>query len=257
MIELLQFRFSPYNEKVRWALDLKRVPHRRRSLLPGPHMRVVKPLTGRTSTPVLLADGEAIDGSTRIIEWLEARWPEPRLLPADATERAEALEWVRRFDEDIAPRGRRTVLAALLQTPRYFADVFGDGRSDFARRAYSWVVPVAAPLIRKGNGITGDAAVADGLKAFDDGMDAVAARVQGRDYLVGNRFGIADLAVASTLAICVDPPDSPMTRPRPVAAPMAAFFARYAAHPAAAWVRGIYARHRHARADFDGDSAYR
>jgi hypothetical protein len=27
MIELLQFRHSPYNEKVRWALDLKRVPH--------------------------------------------------------------------------------------------------------------------------------------------------------------------------------------------------------------------------------------
>jgi glutathione S-transferase len=42
MIELLQFRHSPYNEKVRWALDLKRLPHRRRSLLPGPHMGVVK-----------------------------------------------------------------------------------------------------------------------------------------------------------------------------------------------------------------------
>ena len=38
MIELLQFRHSPYNEKVRWALDLKRVPHRRHSLLPGPHV---------------------------------------------------------------------------------------------------------------------------------------------------------------------------------------------------------------------------
>jgi glutathione S-transferase len=51
MIELLQFRHSPYNEKVRWALDLKRVPHRRRSLLPGPHMGVVKKLTGRATSP--------------------------------------------------------------------------------------------------------------------------------------------------------------------------------------------------------------
>ena len=25
-MELMQFRYSPYNEKVRWALDLKRVP---------------------------------------------------------------------------------------------------------------------------------------------------------------------------------------------------------------------------------------
>jgi glutathione S-transferase len=66
MIELLQFRHSPYNEKIRWALDLKRVPHRRRSLLPGPHMGVVKKLTGRTQTPVLvMADGTAINGSAR------------------------------------------------------------------------------------------------------------------------------------------------------------------------------------------------
>ena len=46
MIELLQVRHSPYNEKVRWALDAKRVPHRRRSLLPGPHMGGVTTLTG-------------------------------------------------------------------------------------------------------------------------------------------------------------------------------------------------------------------
>ena len=80
MIELLQFRHSPYNEKVRWALDLKRVPHRRRSLLPGPHMGVVKKLTGRTQTPVLVTDaGEAIAGSAQILDWLERRYPEPCL----------------------------------------------------------------------------------------------------------------------------------------------------------------------------------
>jgi glutathione S-transferase len=90
MIELLQFRHSPYNEKVRWALDLKGVPHRRRSLLPGPHLATVRKLTGRTHTPVILADGQAIDGSARILQWLEARWPQPVLFPAEAAERAEA-----------------------------------------------------------------------------------------------------------------------------------------------------------------------
>ena len=82
MIELLQFRHSPYNEKVRWALDLKRVPHRRRSLLPGPHMAKVKKLTRQTATPVLINDGEVITGSACILDWLEARYPEPRLIPA-------------------------------------------------------------------------------------------------------------------------------------------------------------------------------
>ena len=74
MIELLQFRHSPYNEKVRWALDLKQVPHRRRSLLPGPHVATVRRLTGRSTTPALrLDDGSVIDGSAHILEWLEWR----------------------------------------------------------------------------------------------------------------------------------------------------------------------------------------
>jgi glutathione S-transferase len=87
MIELLQFRHSPYNEKVRWALDLKRVPHRRRSLLPGPHLATVRKLSGHTHTPLILADGQALDGSARILQRLEARWPQPALFSADTAGR--------------------------------------------------------------------------------------------------------------------------------------------------------------------------
>jgi glutathione S-transferase len=134
-IELLQFRHSPYNEKVRWALDLKQVPHRRRSLLPGPHRATVRRLTGHTHTPVILADGQAIDGSARILEWLEARWPQPAIMPAEAAERAEALRIQQWFDEDLTPRIRRTVLDALLCQPPAFAGVFADGRPPLQRRA--------------------------------------------------------------------------------------------------------------------------
>ena len=62
MLELLQFRYSPYNEKVRWALDVKRVAHRRRSLLPGPHIVQVRRHTGRTSTPCLWASLISVEG---------------------------------------------------------------------------------------------------------------------------------------------------------------------------------------------------
>jgi glutathione S-transferase len=254
MLELLQFRYSPYNEKVRWALDLKRVPHRRESLLPGPHMGRVRKLTGRTMTPVLLSDSGAIDGSTRIVEWLDARHPEPRLVPASNAERAEALALVQYFDDDIAPRGRRAVLQALLTSPRYFARVFADGKPAWMQLGYAAIVPLAAPLVRKGNGISGEAAVSDGLAAFEQGLNLVAERAQrGAGYLVGGAFGIADLTAASVLAVCVDPPDSPMTRPLPRAPAFAALVARYAEHPGAAWVRRIYSRHRGARRDFDGE----
>ena len=255
MIELLQFRHSPYNEKVRWALDLKQVPHRRRSLLPGPHLATVRKLTGRTHTPVILADGQALDGSARILDWLETRWPQPPLHPADAVGRAEALRIQQWFDEDLTPRIRRSVLQALLQQPMYFAAVFGDGRPALERLAYGCAVPLAAPLIRKGNGIAGAASVADGLRAAEQALDFVAQRA-GRDgYLVGHAFGLADLTAASTLAVLVRPADSPMAAPQPVAAGFQALADRFAGHRAADWVRRIYAGHRGSRRDFDGASA--
>lgn len=255
MLELLQFRHSPYNEKVRWALDVKRLPHRRRSLLPGPHLRTVKALTGRTTTPVLLHDGAAIDGSARIIEWLDARQAEPALLPADPAERAEALRIERWFDDDLTPRIRRPVLAALLQQPGYFARVFADGAPAWQRAAYACTVPLAAPLVRKGNGIAGAGSIDDGHRAADEAFAFVAERAAATGYLCGSTFSVADLTAAATLAVLVRPPDSPMAAPQPVGRGFAALIERYARRPGADWVRGIYARHRAARADFDGDSA--
>jgi glutathione S-transferase len=254
MIELLQFRHSPYNEKARWALDLKQLPHRRRSLLPGPHMAVVKRLTGRTATPVLVHDGVALDGSARILDWLDANAGPPLLLPADPAQRAEALRIQRWFDDDLTPRIRRTVLDALLRNPGFFARVFGDGRPRPQQLAYACVVPLAAPLVRKGNGITGPAAVADGHAAAIEALDFVAGRGAATGYLVGHRFGIADLAAASTLAVLVRPEDSPMSCPQPVAHTFQELIDRYAGHPGAQWVRRIYARHRGSRSDFDGPS---
>jgi hypothetical protein len=52
-IVLHQFPASHFNEKARWALDWKGLPHRRASYLPGPHAPRIRRLTGQTATPVL------------------------------------------------------------------------------------------------------------------------------------------------------------------------------------------------------------
>jgi len=255
MIELLQFRHSPYNEKVRWALDLKRVPHRRRSLLPGPHLATVRRLTGRTTTPVLLHDGQPIDGSARIIEWLDARYAVPALLPDDPALRDEALRIQRWFDDEITPRLRRVVLDALLRQPSYFARIFADGAPAWKQRAYALAVPLAAPLVRRGNGITGPASIEDGVRAANEALDFIAERGGATGYLVGASFSVADLTAASTLATVVRPTASPMSCPQPVSSGFRALIDRFAEHPGASWVRAIYARHRAATTDFDGPSA--
>ena len=124
---------------------------------------------------MIVAEGHAIDGSARILEWIEARWPQPALFPTDATDRAEALRIQHWFDEDLTPRIRRAVLDALLRQPTAFAGVFGDGRPPLQRLAYAIAVPLAAPLVRKGNGIARQRRTCVG-----DGLTSSPARAHGR-----------------------------------------------------------------------------
>ena len=78
--ELWQFTSSHFNEKARWALDFKRVPHIRHSMIPGFHVATVKRMTGKTHVPVLKLNGTAVSDSSRIIEALEHAYPDPRAL---------------------------------------------------------------------------------------------------------------------------------------------------------------------------------
>ena len=101
---LWQLQISHYVEKVRWALDYKRVSHLRRTLLPGLHLSKAKRLTGDTSTtPVLTIDRQSIGDSTRIIAAIEDQWPEPPLYPEDRAQRRRALELEEFFDEELGP----------------------------------------------------------------------------------------------------------------------------------------------------------
>ena len=60
----------------------------------------VEAVSGQGLVPVLVADdGEVVADSPRILEWLEARHPEPPLLPADPARRAEVrvfCDWFNR-----------------------------------------------------------------------------------------------------------------------------------------------------------------
>ena len=126
---LWQLQLSHYNEKVRWALDYKRIRHVRRSLVPGLHLIVAKRLTGTVdTTPVLTLDGRSIGDSTAIIAALEERWPQPPLYPADPLQRARALELEDFFDEQLGPHIRRAVYFVLLEEPDAVLPLFLDGQ---------------------------------------------------------------------------------------------------------------------------------
>src|SRR5687767_9979548 len=88
---LWHLKVSHYNEKARWALDYKSVPHVRHAITPGRHPAVAQKLTGGRTFPVPVLDGEASGDSTRIIAALERRHPDPPLYPSDPQARRRAL----------------------------------------------------------------------------------------------------------------------------------------------------------------------
>jgi len=242
-VELVMFMRSHFNEKARWALDWKRVPHLRRPLLPGPHARTVKRLTGQTMVPVLILDGTPIAGSDRIIDELERRHPDPPLYPADPGERTRALEIQRYFDDEVGPKVRRALFSVLLDQPAYLAALFASHKSTPARMLYQASFPLVKGVMTRSMQIH-EPHVSEAFEATREAFEFVAKTAGASGYLVGDRFSVADLAAAALLAPAVDVPHPDMKKPHPRPEAVQGWLARWADHPAATWVLATYERHR-------------
>jgi glutathione S-transferase len=247
-LELIQFHYSHFNEKVRWALDWKRVPHRRTTLLPGPHGITVKRLTGQTETPVVRFSDSVVHGSADIIAALEERYPDPPLYPDDPDQRRRALEIQARFDSEVGPAIRRALFAVLLDFPGYLGGAFSEGRNPMTRSLYKATIPFVRPMMRRSMGIDREG-VEKGLAATSEALDFVARESSHTGQLTGDRFSVADLAAAALLAPAVQPPSSPMHLPEPRPEPLERWVERWASHPGTAWVLRQYREHRRPSAE--------
>ncbi|MBO6633000.1 glutathione S-transferase family protein [Parvibaculum sp.] len=243
-LELHQFPHSHYNEKARWALDFKSVPHKRISYLPGPHTAAMRKLAGTTETPVLKVGGLVVAGSAAIIDALEANYPDPPLYPSDTEQRKEALALQSWFDEEVGPGIRRALFAELMQELGYLCKLFASEKPLHTRLFYRAALPIARGTIKSSMNINEPGAVEAGYRVTQAALDRVAAQAGSSGYLVGDSFSVADLTAAALLAPACNPPHPDMEFPLPRPARIDAWFGRWAAHPGAQWVRTIYRKHR-------------
>jgi glutathione S-transferase len=244
---LWQFRFSHYNEKARWALDWKQVPHVRRALLPGFHVPRVLWMTGQKSVPVLVLDGQAIADSTRIIAALEARQPAPPLYPRDPIARARALALEDWFDEELGPHVRRWAFHELLPNTDFAAAAMTVMWPPTTRRVYRALFPGIRVLMKADMRID-EAGARRGREQTMRALDRIEAELQPSGYLVGDAFSVADLTAAALFAPLVSPPEFPYTPALPLPEPFASTRAALAERPAFRWVMDIYRKHRGASA---------
>jgi glutathione S-transferase len=240
---LWQFRVSHFNEKARWALDWKGVPHVRRSLLPGWHVPRVLWLTRQTQTPVLELDGEVVTDSTRIIERLESLHPDPALYPADPAERQRAIELEDFFDQELGPHIRRSLFFESLGHTGFAAAWFATGESAGTRALYRASFPVGRVLMRAAMGIDAPRAEAS-RRHVEAALDRLENELRPSGYLVGDRFSVADLTAAALLAPAVMPPEFPYAFPAELPDSVERLRATLSSRRAFSWAQEIYRTHR-------------
>lgn len=239
---LWHFRVSHYNEKARWALDWKRLSHRRRAVLPGPHLPIIWWHTGQKQVPALRLGTETIVDSTRIIAALETHRPDPPLYPSDPTARTRALALEDYCDEELGPHLRRVFFHHTVEVPEVAIATLTVGETERTRRRYGFAFPLVRAVLRRDLGLD-----AERTEDSRRRIEAVLARLDDEigpaGYLVGERFSVADLTAAALLAPLVRPSQFPYALP-PLVPSLAAWRATLADSRASRWVEDMYARHR-------------
>jgi glutathione S-transferase len=208
-------------------LEHKRVPYRRTDLITLTH-----PLVGllgfdaggqtravgtrRTpgirlgdrlgTVPALAAGRERISTNHGIARFLDARHPDPPLLPADPGRRAAVEEAERWANETLQMEARRLVLSATIRDPEGMSQAGGDGRlgyllyrSERVRRAIIPRIGRQVFAVRPGS----DGELLAELPVLLDRIDAWIAQ----GVLGGEQPNVADFMVAPSLALILYRPD--------------------------------------------------
>lgn len=199
-VRLLQFRASPYCRKARMALDYKGVAYetvevgflRREEL---------ERLSGQRKVPALDFGGEVVADSTAILRFLEARVPEPRLIPADAEARARAMVWEDWADEALIP----TLAALRWLIPASRRRAMAEAREAYPARGLPralalGVVSMALPALVRLR-VLKDGGLPRHFALLDDALELLSDALAGPKCLCGDEPTAADLAVYSALSV--------------------------------------------------------
>ena len=240
--------FSHFNEKVRWALDFKNIPHQRRCV-GADYLFKAWRATGHGTLPILFLEGKPVGDSTAIIAALERWQPEPALYPNDPAQLHRALELEDYLDEGLGPSLRAAAVAPLFrEDPDLAIRVLMTGMPDQAYRnlrPLKWIFPTYYRFRHK---ISAQRLQQDRTNVTD-ALDRISRELQPSGYLVGETFSVADLTAAALLAPLLQPPELqyPLTVTLPES--LRQYCDGVARHPAAQWTLEMYRRHRGSSAE--------
>lgn len=256
MDRLITLVFSHYNERARWAMDLSGTAYREFGYLPPFSMAAVAWATRgrggrkdrvstRFSCPVLLRDdGPNLFDSGDICRYASERGDLSLYGEPDIDELSE------RFASRIGPHGRRVIYFHALPDPELLPNVGELNAGAAQAKLFRLMFPFTRYMIRSSLAVHQRGADKS-MEIVLRELDHVDALLDGRDYLVGDRFTAADLTLACMLVplLIVQPEEGYGSKLPPVDAFPGAvrdLAAETRARPAGRHAMRMFAQHRRA-----------
>jgi glutathione S-transferase len=205
---LVTIPISHYCEKARWALDRAGIAYDERRHLPALHRVAVKRAGGKLTVPVLICDEVGVLAeSADIVAYADERAPAGRgSIPDDPSVAAHARALADDYDERLGPATRLWVYHQMIPHPKLVTASMTAGVPPWQRttfrvgnRAFGAIVSRVLTI----NDATAVDAEREFRAIFADVDDLLA---DGRPYLVGDHFSIADLTFAALSAPLIAPP---------------------------------------------------
>ena len=194
MITLYQFEISPFCDKTRRALTYKGLDFEIKEMLFSQEAENLK-VSPTHKFPVIDCDGERVVDSTDIAYFLEEKYPEPPLLPADPVARAHMHiieDWADEslFPYDLAMRGLWAHNVPLL-----IDDIFKYETPEL-QKMFAETVPegIRQQLTAAGLGRKDKTTLLNDVRRH---IEAVNALLEANSWLVGEHLSYADIAVAA------------------------------------------------------------
>lgn len=242
--KLYIFAISQYCEKARWALDYLGVEHEVKYLAPGLHVERMANLgANETSVPLLVNDGELIQGSSSIISWAESVSNNGRTLDCEAA--PFISDFTSRLDDVLGVHIRRMYYCeALLEYPETVLPICTNdlGNKEAALLSEIWEFVVAAMAEKMDLGPDQGRESRDIVLQQLDWLDGVLE--DGRDYLFGDAFTRADLSAASMMALMIITPEHPTYGNLQIPPRMTQDIVAWQSRPISQFVARMYRRHR-------------
>lgn len=253
MRTLYQFPLSHFCEKARWLLDYKELDFVAHNLIPGVHRAFTQLKTGQKTLPILKDEEHWIADSTQIALYLDEEYPEHGLLRTDKALRQKALE-INEIANELGMHVRRWGLAHVLSESDEPLEII-IGEKGYLRKFEKFSKPIIKSLVANGYKLDSEK-VQNAKMRMDEilfELNTILIENNGR-YLVGDRLGLADIAVCSMLAPLLEIVGTPWEREKQVviSEEYHQFKLALLDLPLGQYIKRIYENERRARVDWRG-----